>query len=333
MCEDDASWTDERSGDGCATYAAGTVSHRYCSFDRSSLGMLAQDACRSACGTCGSSTDGSGSTPAQQYCRSGQPEDPWISVGDHPDRIVYGEAGWCGQHWNDDSPNFGGSNVWVNALNRDSDGDAMHVPPFDVAASPGGQSGDSLVRMTFSGRDWFLVRRDAGSLNTGGQTCSGYDPSCWDAVNGDNCWHQATDNLAGTDVYGTNDLDPMGTASYSVAFRETRWTQMLLASGDMSMYVVMDRESIEQCSEGQNDGQWFPHILEGSESDEYEATQYCRAGVPEDPWISVGHHPDKVVYCFRYTVLSSSLHVSNPTPPSPYLGCVRGRVLRSALGR
>ena len=71
---------------------------------------------------------------------------------------------------------------------------------------------------------------------------------------------------------------------------------MLLASGDMSMYVIMDRSSIEECSTGRNNGQWFPHITESSESDEFEVTQYCRSGSPEDPWISVGHHPDKVVY-------------------------------------
>jgi hypothetical protein len=95
-CEDDMFWTDQRSGDGCAAYDPNSVGHRYCPFDQDESGVLAETACRKSCGTCGSSG------PAFQYCRSVQPEDPWISVGDHPDRVVYGEAGWCGHHWADD---------------------------------------------------------------------------------------------------------------------------------------------------------------------------------------------------------------------------------------
>ena len=41
----------------------------------------------------------------------------------------------------------------------------------------------------------------------------------------------------------------------------------------MDMYVIMDRSSIEECSSGQNDGQWHPRIEESSESDEYDVTQ------------------------------------------------------------
>eukprot|EP01052_Picozoa_sp_SAG31_P076471 SAG31_NODE_35748_length_320_cov_0.805430_1_plen_78_part_01 len=73
--------------------------------------------------------------------------------------------------------------VWINHINSDSDGDATHRPPFDTVQL---ESGESLAHMSFSGREWYLVRRDAGQLNTGGKSCSGYDQSCWDAENGDN---------------------------------------------------------------------------------------------------------------------------------------------------
>ena len=33
----------------------------------------------------------------KQYCRTGAQEDPWISAGDHPDLIVYGENGDANQ--------------------------------------------------------------------------------------------------------------------------------------------------------------------------------------------------------------------------------------------
>ena len=81
-----------------------------------------------------------GGRPVQQYMRSDCcPEDPWISAGDHPAKIVCanlpqrrqsqchgladyvvaarlsdGEGGWKGHNTND-ALNFGGANVWVNS--------------------------------------------------------------------------------------------------------------------------------------------------------------------------------------------------------------------------
>ena len=187
--------------------------------------------------------------------------------------------------------------MWINSIDclpgQNCD-PSSQTEPFDVVPL-GDDPSTSVARMEFAGRTWYLVRRDPGELQTGGKTCSGYDESCWD-LQGDNCWHQATDNLAGTDEYGTSDADPLGTNAYTIPFNLRSWNNMLLASGDMSMYVVMERSVIEECSTGQNDGQWFPDILEASDAGEATVTQYCRAGAREDPWISVGHHPDKVVY-------------------------------------
>ena len=209
----------------------------------------------------------------------------------------YGEGGWCGGHFADDAPAFGGSNVWINSL-RLAEGvtTAAAGMPFDTfPLADGEDAGTSVARMHFAGRTWYLVRRDPGELQTGGKTCSGYDPSCWD-LEGDNCWHQATDNLAGTDSYGTCDADPMGLNAYSLPFAAMDWTEMLLSSGDMTMFTVLTRDSIEECSTGANDGQWHPNIILSSDTAGYTATQYCRAGAREDPWISVGDHPDRVVY-------------------------------------
>jgi hypothetical protein len=77
------------------------------------------------------------------------------------------------------------------------------------------------------------------------------------------------------------------------------YDQMLLASGDMSMYVVMDKSELDTCTIGHNSGgkQWFPEIAASSSSaSSYSTTQYCRDGVIEVPWISVGIHPDRIVY-------------------------------------
>ena len=114
----------------------------------------------------------------------------------------------CGWHWEDDAPAFGGSNVWVNSIALAAGVTSIQQgEPFDVFPLA---DGTPVARMEFAGRKWCecisnpttnyflgrcserrlvvsdLVRRDPGDLNTGGKTCSGYDPNCWD-VNGDNC--------------------------------------------------------------------------------------------------------------------------------------------------
>ena len=84
----------------------------------------------------------------------------------------------------------------------------------------------------------------------------------------------------------------------------------MLASGDLSMWLVLDRGTVEECSVPGfvpqtigSPGQWFPHPVAGSDAGEAQAErddesgvlQYCRQGVPEDPWLSVGEHPSKIV--------------------------------------
>jgi len=76
------------------------------------------------CGSCSNCrmalTGSSGLGDPRQYCRAGAMEDPWISAGDHPNQIVYGENGdsnmWhTGTDGTIDALNVGGSNVWVSA--------------------------------------------------------------------------------------------------------------------------------------------------------------------------------------------------------------------------
>ena len=149
-------------------------------------------------------------------------------------------------------------------------------------------------------------------------------------------WHEADDNLAGTASYGAGgygNTDPNGMASFSVPFADLLWGEMyvihamfccaailpnvndaradrMLASGDLSMWLVLDRGTVEECSVPGfvpqtigSPGQWFPHPVAGSDAGEAQAErddesgvlQYCRQGVPEDPWLSVGEHPSKIV--------------------------------------
>ena len=233
-CGDDASWRDERTGDGCPSYATGNVAHRYCSMDRDTNGQLAQDACTLSCDSCSTATG------PPQSCRRDQPADPWISVGG---RSVYAEGGWCARTWGDETAAAaaGGANVWVNAV-ASSDGAAALLPTFEVTSG--------LASQKFDGQTWYLVRRDAAV----GDACRAYAPACWDASRA-NCWQLGSDSLAGSDApRGVNDLNPMGEASFSVSFDQYQWTHMMLASGDMSGYRVIDRAALGRCCG--NPGPW-----------------------------------------------------------------------------
>jgi len=130
----------------------------------------------------------------------------------------------------------------------------------------------------FKSEDWYLVRRD-------------HDPS--------DGWHQANDNLAGTAVYGSVDpswVNPRGDPrSWSVGFGHS-FTKYLLASGDLSMWVVLGKNELASkcaancagCTMTLDGSYMFPSTV--------YALEYCRRGAAEDPWISAGNHPTGMVY-------------------------------------
>eukprot|EP01051_Picozoa_sp_SAG22_P003441 SAG22_NODE_167_length_16764_cov_34.845245_5_plen_742_part_00 len=75
--------------------------------------------CAASCANCVMDITGSsGEAQPRQYCRTGNPEDPWISAGHHPNQNVYGENSntWhLGGDGSVDALQAGGSNVWINA--------------------------------------------------------------------------------------------------------------------------------------------------------------------------------------------------------------------------
>ena len=98
-----------------------------------------------------------------------------------------------------------------------------------------------FAHMRFLGTDWYLVRRAVGSR-----------------------WHAATDHLAGYDEYGTqlNRTDPVGgTESFSVAFGQFQWSEMLVASGDRSQWMVLTRRDMQPCSEGDGPRNFRPTLV------------------------------------------------------------------------
>ena len=73
--------------------------------------------------------------------------------------------------------------------------------------------------MQFQGKTWYLVRRAVGDH-----------------------WHNATDDLAGTDNYGQYKWDPLSDSGFSTSFGE-RYTQLLVATGDLKNWVILNRSS------------------------------------------------------------------------------------------
>ena len=117
---------------------------------------------------------------------------------------------------------------------------------------------------------WYLVRRDH-SLDGG--------------------WHPVNDDLVGTATYGDFSSDAAAQSTFSVPFGDA-FTEYLLASGDMSMWVTITKAELAgRCGSCAN---CVMELTGSSHMD--EPKQYCRAGSGEDPWISAGDHPDLIVY-------------------------------------
>lgn len=57
-------------------------------------------------------------------------------------------------------------------------------------------------------------------------------------------WHQAKDKLQGTDVYGNPVSDPTAETSFSLRFDNLAYNQLLLATGDMSRWMVVARDEV-----------------------------------------------------------------------------------------
>ena len=132
------------------------------------------------------------------------------------------------------------------------------------------------------GGGWFLVRRTVGA------------------------WHPADDDLAGTAEYGTYERNPNAASTFSVAFdgltmpNGRPFDQYLFASGDLSMWAIMDRSEVGDCQEimatggsGTGNGGWNPTVKASSDTTEPTTPlQYCRSYCcDEDPWISVRVSP------------------------------------------
>jgi len=128
----------------------------------------------------------------------------------------------------------------------------------DNAESPwGGTAGSSDAGVhTFGGAigddHWKLVRRvKAGST-----------------------WHPATDQFEGTDVYGDYDPNHESDSTFSIAFSEMGCERFLVASGDMSVWLIASKDAIA--------GSFYTYgkrdiVKSSTDSSAYQASWYRRS--------------------------------------------------------
>ena len=99
-------------------------------------------------------------------------------------------------------------------------------------------------------------------------------------------WHSATDQLVGTDVYGTP-----GSGSFSIRFDHLNFNQFLFSTGDCQKWLIATKDAVL--------GGFYANepraILKSSISaTPYTARWYRRSSSLEDPWISLTDHAQAI---------------------------------------
>jgi len=93
-------------------------------------------------------------------------------------------------------------------------------------------------------------------------------------------WHPATDQLRGTEVYGTEG----GDGAWSIEF--PLFDQFLFSTGDCTKWLIADKDQVMG---------WYSNgqrtiVSSSLQTDPYDARWYRRQNSLEDPWISLNDH-------------------------------------------
>ena len=99
-------------------------------------------------------------------------------------------------------------------------------------------------------------------------------------------WHKATDQLRGTEVYGTP-CGATGATEWSVEFDNKDFDQFMFATGDLEKWLIADKDEVI--------GSYYSHAprkiaKSSTNANPYSAKWYRRQGNNEDPWVSLTDH-------------------------------------------
>jgi len=106
-------------------------------------------------------------------------------------------------------------------------------------------------------------------------------------VQAGNAWHPSTDQLMGTDVYGSFVDNPTADATFSIAYDVNRVSEFLFATGDGQKWLVASKDSVVG---GFYANELRPIIASSKSATGSSARWYRRQGAREDPWISLSDH-------------------------------------------
>ena len=100
-------------------------------------------------------------------------------------------------------------------------------------------------------------------------------------------WHPATDQLLGTDVYGTFVNDSTIDSTFSRQFNSSNVQDFLFATGDAEIWLVANRDAVIG---GFYNNEPREIIMSSTNTSPYSARWYRRNGAREDPWVSLIDH-------------------------------------------
>ena len=96
-------------------------------------------------------------------------------------------------------------------------------------------------------------------------------------------WHPSTDDLAGTDQYGTYDPSLTANATFSVPFQ---CSFFLFATGDMKNWLIASKSSVS----GTYSNEPRSIVRSSTNINTYDAVWNSRSSYTDDPWISLNDY-------------------------------------------
>jgi len=109
-------------------------------------------------------------------------------------------------------------------------------------------------------------------------------------------WHPATDQMRGTEVYGTPG-DENATLAWSTGWDLSDVDRFMFASVDLQFWLIVKKVDIvgEDGNLYYNNGE-VAIVASSSNPEPHTARWYRRNGSKEDPWVSLGDHPRGCLY-------------------------------------
>ena len=147
---------------------------------------------------------------------------------------------------------------------------------------------------------WCEFRNDGSYGLSSDTSCDNIYGGDWSLVRHSyNSWHQATDNLAGIDSYGSYDNDPQSINKWSIEFNNVLEgdgsSLFMFSNGDCSEWFVTRNDQFNtQFEFGERD------IIASHYDIDYDVLWYNRVLNAEDPWISWLNHSVSNYYTLLY---------------------------------